>query len=91
MFHVSEANLIIFVVYYSLGENHSGQLQLLYTVKQNKRDAGAQHVGPGKFRHPRIGRAAQSYVDDGFFRSIYVYDGIFRHPHVVLLRHAWLW
>jgi hypothetical protein len=37
-----------------------------------------------------VGGAAQSIVDDGFFRSIYVDDGIFRHPHFVLLRHAWL-
>jgi hypothetical protein len=44
--------------------------------KKPKRDAGAQHVGAGKFRHPHtVGRATQStvqYVDDGFFRSTYV-------------------
>jgi hypothetical protein len=28
------------------------------------------------------------YVDDGFFRSFYVDDVIFRHPHVVVLRHT---
>jgi hypothetical protein len=26
---------------------------LSYTVKKAKRDAGAQHAGDGKFRHPR--------------------------------------
>jgi hypothetical protein len=30
------------------------------------------------------------YVDDGFFWPIYVDDGIFRHPCVMLMRHAWL-
>jgi hypothetical protein len=50
--------------------------------------AGTQHVGAGKFRHPR--RSSDPiYVGGGFFRSIYVDDGIFRHPHVVLLRYAW--
>jgi hypothetical protein len=56
------------------------------TVKK-KRDAGAQHVGAGKFRHPR-GSSGPIYVDDVFFGSIYVDDGIFRHRHVVILHHA---
>jgi hypothetical protein len=59
------------------------------TVKKTKRDVGPKHVGEGKFRHPR--RSTGSiYVDNGFFRLIYVYDGIFRQPHVLGLRHAWL-
>jgi hypothetical protein len=41
--------------------------------------AGAQHVATGKFRHPRRS-GGPIYVDDEFFRSIYVDDGIFRHP-----------
>jgi hypothetical protein len=28
-------------------------------------------------------------VDDGFLRSFYADDGIFRHIHVLVLRHAW--
>jgi hypothetical protein len=42
-------------------------------LKKNKRDAGAQHVGAGKFRHPHR-PGGPIYVDDGFFRSIYVDD-----------------
>jgi hypothetical protein len=34
-----------------------------------------------------VGRAAQSLWMTDFSK---VDDGIFRHPHVVLLRHAWL-
>jgi hypothetical protein len=30
------------------------------------------------------------YVDSGFFLLFYVDDGIFRHPYIVGLRHAWL-
>jgi hypothetical protein len=45
-------------------------------------------VGAGKFRHPRRS-SWPIYVDDGFLLSIYVDDGIFRHPtQVVILRHA---
>jgi hypothetical protein len=60
----------------------------MYTVKKNKRYAGVQHVGAGKFRHRRRS-SGPIYVDDGFFRSIYVDDGMFRtRMHVVLLCHA---
>jgi hypothetical protein len=45
-------------------------------------------VDAGKFSHLRRS-SGPIFVDDGFFRSIYVDGGIFRHPHVVLLRHAW--
>jgi hypothetical protein len=36
-----------------------------YTVKKTKRDAGAQHVGAGKFGHPRR-LSGPIYVDGGF-------------------------
>jgi hypothetical protein len=57
--------------------------------KKTKCNAGTQHVGAGKFRHSRRSSGPIS-VDDGFFRSIFVDDGIFGHPHVPLLRQAWL-
>jgi hypothetical protein len=48
-----------------------------YTVKRTTRDAGAKHKSDGKYR--------QSHrLSD----PIYVDDGIFRHPFVVLLRTA---
>jgi hypothetical protein len=39
-----------------------------------------------------VGRAAQSKWMTDFYdlSTVNVDDGIFRHPHVVLLRHAWL-
>jgi hypothetical protein len=46
-------------------------------------------VGAGKFRQP-VQVERPNLVDDRFFLSMYVDDGIFRHPHVVLLRHSWL-
>jgi hypothetical protein len=56
---------------------------------KNMRDATATHKGDGKF--PQTLRlSCLIYVDDGFFRPIYADDGIFRHPCVVLPRHAWL-
>jgi hypothetical protein len=64
-------------------------MQLSFTYSANKNSAGVQHVGAGKFRHLRR-LSGPIYVDGGFFRSIYVADGIFRHLHVVLLRHTWL-
>jgi hypothetical protein len=36
-----------------------------------------------------VSLSGQIHVD-GFFRSIDVDDGIFRHPHVLGLRNAWL-
>jgi hypothetical protein len=36
----------------------------------------------GKIRNQHIAQAAVS--------TVFVDDGIFRHPHVVGLRHAWL-
>jgi hypothetical protein len=51
------------------------------------RDAGAKHKGDGKFRQS-LRLSDPIYVDDGFIRPIYVDDEIFRHPYVVLLRHA---
>jgi hypothetical protein len=53
------------------------------------RDAGAKHKGDGKFRQSHR-LSGPIYLDDGFFRLVYVEDGIFRHPCIVLLRHAWL-
>jgi hypothetical protein len=37
--------------------------------KKNKCNAGAKHVGAGKFRHLRRS-SGPIYVDDGFFRSM---------------------
>jgi hypothetical protein len=59
----------------------------LYTVRKAKRDARPQDKGDGKFRHPYRYRGPISDVD-GFFRSFYVDDGIFRHPRVLVLRPA---
>jgi hypothetical protein len=57
------------------------QKQLFYhslTVeKKNMRDAGAKHMGDGKFRHP-----------NRMSGPIYVDDGIFRHPWVVVLYYT---
>jgi hypothetical protein len=41
------------------------------------RDAGAKHMGDGKFRHP-----------NRMSGPIYVDDGIFRHPWVVVLYYT---
>jgi hypothetical protein len=62
---------------------------LAYTVKKAERDAGLKHEGDGKVHHPRrmIGKIRQHHR---LGPSIYVGDGIFRHPCVVVLRHAWL-
>jgi hypothetical protein len=57
------------------------------TVRKAKSEAGPQHKGDGKFRHPYRLKGPISGVD-GFFRSFYVDYGIFRHPRVLVLRHA---
>jgi hypothetical protein len=59
------------------------------TVKKAERDAGQKHEGGGKFHHPHrtIGKIRQH---QRLGLSIYMGDGIFRHPCVVVLRHAWL-
>jgi hypothetical protein len=46
-------------------------------------------MGDGKFRHPHItiGKLRQQHSSG---RWVYVDDGIFRHPHDMGLRHAWL-
>jgi hypothetical protein len=51
------------------------KLSLQYTPKA-KRDAGPNC--DGKFCHPHR-TSCPIYVDDGFFRSVYVSDGIFHH------------
>jgi hypothetical protein len=66
--------------------NFSDNIFIL-TVKKAKRDAGPKHVGDGKLRHPHK-LSGLIYDGDEFFQSIYVYDGIFRHPHVSGLCHA---
>jgi hypothetical protein len=48
-------------------------------LKKARRNTGAQHVAAGKFRHPRRS-SGPIYVDDGFFRSIYVDDRTFPSP-----------
>jgi hypothetical protein len=57
------------------------------TVTKAKRDTGPQHLGDGKFRHSHgtIGKICHQHRSG---RWVYVDDGIFRHPHVVGLRHA---
>jgi hypothetical protein len=59
------------------------------TVKKAKRDAGPKHEGKEKFRHSRrtIGKIRQH---QRLGLSIDMGDGIFHHPCVVVLRHAWL-
>jgi hypothetical protein len=68
---------------------HGIQVKHISLLKKTKRDTGSQHMGAGKFRHPRRS-SVPICVDDGFFLSIYVDDVIFRHLHFVLLRYAWL-
>jgi hypothetical protein len=65
------------------------QVLFLFTVKKAERDAGPKHEGGGKFHQPRrtIGKIRQH---QRLGLSIYKGDGIFRHPCVVVLRHAWL-
>jgi hypothetical protein len=60
----------------------------MYTVSKAKRDAGPQHMSDGKCRHPHrtIGKIRHQHRSS---RWVYVDDGIFRHPHVDGLRHAW--
>jgi hypothetical protein len=62
---------------------------MTYTVKKAERDARPKHEGDGKFHHPRrtIGKIRQH---QRLGLSIFMGDGIFRHPCVVVLRHAWL-
>jgi hypothetical protein len=45
-------------------------------------------MGDGIFHHPHrtIGKIRHLHT---FGRSIYVDEGIFRHMHVLVLRHAW--
>jgi hypothetical protein len=61
----------------------------IYTVRKAKRDAGPKHVGDGKFRQQNR-LSSPIYVVGGFFRFFYVANGIFRHPHVLIMRHAQL-
>jgi hypothetical protein len=61
-----------------------------YTLlKKAERDPGQKHEGDGKFHHPRrtIGKIR---LHQRLGLSIYMGDGIFRHPCVVVPRHAWL-
>jgi hypothetical protein len=57
-------------------------------LKKAERDAGPNHEGDVKLHHPRkmIGKIRQQ---QRMRLSIYMGDGIFRHPFVVVLRHAW--
>jgi hypothetical protein len=59
----------------------------IITVKKSERDAGPKHLGDGKFRHSqrRIGKIHQQYRSG---RSTYMANGMFRHLHVLVLRHA---
>jgi hypothetical protein len=59
------------------------------TVKKAERDARPKHKCDGKVHHPRrmIGKIRQQHR---LGPSVYVGDGIFRYPCVVVLRHAWL-
>jgi hypothetical protein len=63
-----------------------------YTLlKKATRDAGPHREGDGKFRHLHTGRSSGLiYVDGGFLLLFYVHDGIFHHPYIVGLWHAWL-
>jgi hypothetical protein len=65
-----------------------------YTVTKAKRDARQQHMGDGKCRHQStVEQSEKSAINILYSRSgrwIYVDGGIFRHPHDVGLRHAWL-
>jgi hypothetical protein len=58
-------------------------------LKKTERDAGPKHKGDGKSHHPRrtIGKYRQH---ERLGLSIYMGDGIFRHPYVAVLSHAWL-
>jgi hypothetical protein len=58
-----------------------------FTVTKAKRDAGPQHMGDGKFRHPRRTiRKIRHQHRSG--RCVYGDEGIFRHPRVVGLRNS---
>jgi hypothetical protein len=61
----------------------------VHSVRKAKRDAGSKQVGDGKFRQP-LRLSGPIYAVGGFFRSFYVEDGIFRHPHVLVLSNAWI-
>jgi hypothetical protein len=54
-------------------------LTIIHTVTKAKHDAGAQHKGDGKFRHPHrsVGKIRQQHSSG---RSSYMIAGIFRHP-----------
>jgi hypothetical protein len=68
-----------------LFKNSNGIKGYLYTVRKTKRDTGPKHVCDGKIRHPHrtIGK-----IRHPSSRWIYMDDGIFRHIHVLVLRHA---
>jgi hypothetical protein len=53
----------------------------LYTVKKTVRDAGPQHEGDGKLRHPH--RPSGLMIDGGFFRLFYADDVIFSVTHML--------
>jgi hypothetical protein len=61
----------------------------MYTVKKAERGAGLKHEGDGKFHYPR-GRIGKIRQHQRLGLSIDMGDGIYRHPCVVVLRHAWL-
>jgi hypothetical protein len=67
----------------------TAEKKVFHTVKKAERDARPKHAGDGKFHHPRrtIGKIR---LHQRLGLSIYMGDGIFRHPCVVVLRHAWL-
>jgi hypothetical protein len=58
-------------------------------LEKTKHEAGSKHEGDGKLRHPHrtIGKIRHLHRSG---RSIYVDDEIFRHIHVLVLSHAWL-
>jgi hypothetical protein len=70
-------------------ESFCARFLWICTVKKAERDTGPKHEGDGKFHHPRRTiRKIRQHQRLGL--SIYMGDGIFRHPCVVVLRQAWL-
>jgi hypothetical protein len=68
-----------------------GKIQYIYSLLKKAKRAQARNMWGTENSVIHARRTSGPFcVDDGFIQSIYLDDGIFRKPHVLGLRHAWL-